>query len=143
MPFKRGVLRKQIRSKMESEQKERYVRWQNYRIQQLSFSIHLFLGFSVASLAYVINLKLTLSDQNIDLLVSIIKWWSLSAGLGCLATIGRLLDFRYTARKIKFGGKLNAFMAKKLGSVAWASFWGQLLTYVWGAHLFISYVISA
>jgi hypothetical protein len=127
---------------MEPEQKERYVRWQNYRITQLSFSINLFLSFAVASLAYVINMKLSSNSQNPDLLVFIIKWWSWSAGLGCLATISRLLDFRYTAKKIKFGGKFNTFMAKWLGPATWVAFWGQLLTYIGGAYCFISGIIN-
>ena len=128
---------------MEPEQKERYVRWQNYRITQLSFSINLFLGFAVASLAYVINLKLGENPKNPELLVFIIKWWSWSAALrSFFATISRLLDFRYTAKKIKFGGKFNTFMAKWLGPVTWGAFWGQLLTYIGGAYCFVSSVIN-
>ena len=127
---------------MDTEQKERYVRWQDYRITQLSFSINLFLSFAVASLAYVINLKLNEHTQNSDLLVFIIKWWSWSAVFGCLATVSRLLDFRYTAQKIKFGGGFNAFMSKWLGPVTWGAFWGQLLTYIGGAYFFITSVVN-
>lgn len=131
------------RKRMDSEQKERYVRWQNHRITQLSFSINLFLGFAAASLAYVINLKLGENPRNPQVLISIIKWWSWSAALGCLATITRLLDFRYTARKIKDGGGFNTSMAKYLGPVTWSLFWVQLFTYVGGAYYFISSIISA
>jgi len=119
------------------------VRWQNYRITQLSFSINLFLGFAVASLAYVINLKLGESSLNPDILVFIIKWWAWSAALGCAATVCRLLDFRYTAKKIRNGGKFNGFMARILGPITWGMFWGQILTYVGGAYYFISSIISA
>ena len=128
---------------MEPEKKERYVRWQDYRISQLSFSINLFLGFAIASLAYVINLKLGKSSLNPDILVFIIKWWSWSAVLGCVATVSRLLDFRYTAKKIREGGKFNSFMAKTLGPITWGMFWGQILTYVGGAYYFISSITSA
>ncbi len=128
---------------MEPDKKERYVRWQNYRITQLSFSINLFLGFAIASLAYVINLKLGKSSLNPDILVFIIKLWSWSAALGCVATVSRLLDFRYTAKKIRDGGKFNSFMAKTLGPVTWSMFWGQILTYVGGAYCFISIITSA
>jgi hypothetical protein len=38
---------------------ERYLRWQEYRINQLSFAINLFLSFAVASIGYAINLKLS------------------------------------------------------------------------------------
>jgi hypothetical protein len=127
---------------MELKGKERYVRWQNYLITQLSFSINLFLGFAVASLAYSINLKLTSIHTKPDLLVFIINWWSYSAVFGCLATVSRLLDFRYTARKIKFGGKLNSFMAKHLGLVTWVFFWVQLLTYISGAYFFIAGIVN-
>jgi len=128
---------------MEPEKKERYVRWQNYRINQLSFSINLFLGFSIASLAYVINLKLGKSSINPEILVFIIKWWSWSAALGCVATVSRLLDFRYTAKKIREGGKFNSFIAKTLDPVTWGMFWGQIITYVGGAYYFISSITSA
>ncbi|OCQ23590.1 hypothetical protein A7985_06510 [Pseudoalteromonas luteoviolacea] len=49
---------------MTPEQRERYARWQNHRVSQLSFSINLFLGFSVSWLAYVINLLLTSAKGN-------------------------------------------------------------------------------
>ena len=127
---------------MDTEQKERYVRWQDYRITQLSFSINLFLSFAVASLAYAINLKLNDNTQNSDLLVFIIKWWSWSAVFGCLATVSRLLDFRYTAMKIKFRSRFNAFMSKWLGTVTWSAFWVQLATYVGGAYFFIAGVVN-
>lgn len=127
---------------MDTEQKERYVRWQNYRITQLSFTINLFLGFAGASLAYVINLKLNQNTQNPELLIFIIKWWSGSAAFGCLATVSRLLDFRYTAKKIKFGGKFNTFMSNWLGPATWGAFWGQLLTYIGGAYFFITGVVN-
>lgn len=128
---------------MEPEQRERYVRWQNYRITQLSFSINLFLGFAVASLAFAINLKLGDNPKNPELLVSVIKWWAWSAFFGCIATISRLLDFRYTAKKIRDGGGFNKVMAKWCGPVTWGMFWGQLITYAGGAYWFITSVVNA
>lgn len=127
---------------MNQEQKERYVRWQNHRIAQLSFSINLFLGFSVASLAYLINLKLSSENQHQELLTYSIKWWSWSAALGCIATVSRLLDFRYTAKKIKNGGAFNSFMAKWLGPATWSAFWAQLPTYVTGSYFFINGIVG-
>lgn len=128
---------------MEPEQQERYLRWQGYRITQMSFSINLFLGFAVASLAYAIDLKLGDNLKNTELLVFIIKWWSWCVAFGCFATVTRLLDFRYTARKIKDGGSFNTFMAKWLGPITWGMFWGQLITYIGGAYYFVSGVINA
>ncbi len=127
---------------MDPDKKERYVHWQNYRITQLSFSINLFLSFAVASLAYAINLKLSPESQHQELLVFIINWWAGSAALGCVATISRLLDFRYTAKKIRDGGAFNEFMAKRLGPVTWGAFWGQLIAYVAGSYFFISGIVN-
>lgn len=128
---------------MDQDQRERYVRWQNYRITQLSFAINLFLGFAVASLAYVINLKLEGRTYDGIPLENIIIWWSVSAAFGCVGTLSRLLDYRYTAKKIKDGGRFNTFMAKWCGPVSWGCFWVQVVSYVAGAYFFIGGVINA
>lgn len=126
---------------MDQEQKERYVRWQNYRINQLTFSINLFLGFAVASLAYIINLKVknTAELNTADLFVAI-YWWSSSAIAGSIATLSRLLDFRYTAQKIKDSSTSDKRKAKLLGKITWGLFWVQVITYVAGGYWFISKV---
>lgn len=131
------------REPMNQDQKERYVRWQNYRITQLSFSINLFLGFAVASLAYAINLKLGGNLHQALPLDCVIILWSVSAALGCAATVSRLLDYRHTAKKIKDGGCFSTFMAKWSGSVTWGCFWLQILAYTVGAYLFIHGVVNA
>ncbi|MFS1526276.1 hypothetical protein ACL7TT_19610 [Microbulbifer sp. 2304DJ12-6] len=84
---------------MNTETRERYLRWQNFRITQFSFAINLFLGFGVASLAFAINQKLSESSKIVGDIDSVISWWAASCVLGCFATIVRLLDFRYTAKK--------------------------------------------
>lgn len=126
---------------MDQEQKERYVRWQNYRINQLTFSINLFLGFAVASLAYVVNLKVTntLGLNKADLSLAI-YWWSSSALAGSIATLSRLLDFRYTARKIKDSSASDKRKAKIFGQVTWGFFWVQVIAYLAGGYWFISTV---
>jgi len=125
---------------MDDKQRERYVRWQGYRISQLSFSINLFLTFAIASLAYVINLKLNKIFTPLETLNPIIFWWSACAVLGVLATVSRLLDFRHTAKIIKDGGAFNTFMARWAGRVTWGAFWAQIITYCVGAYYFISNV---
>ena len=127
---------------MDPQQKERYVRWQNYRINQLTFSINLFLGFAVASLAYVVNLKITaaVGINNADLLL-VIFWWSASAVSGSVATVTRLLDFRYTARKIKYSSVSDKTKAKLLGQLTWGLFWVQVTAYLFGGYWFISQVV--
>lgn len=129
---------------MDQEQKERYVRWQNYRINQLTFSINLFLTFAVASLAFATNMKIkniTVSANSVILLS--IYWWSASAMLGTIATLSRLLDFRFTARKIKDSNPCDKEKAKFLGRVTWGTFWAQVITYAIGGYVFISKIACA
>lgn len=123
---------------MTSDDKERYVRWQSYRITQMSFTINLFISFSVASIAYAINLKFkSIPHGNIPLDITIFLW-AFSAAIGVLSSISRLLDYRYTAKKIKDGGgAFNSFMSKYCGPVSWGCFWAQILLYTWGGYLFI------
>ncbi len=127
---------------MSSEKNERYVRWQDNRITQMSFAINLFLGFTVASLAYAINLKIKGdAPSNIPIEATII-WWTISAFCGSIATISKLLDYRYTAKKIKDRGAFNSFMAKGCGHVTWCSFWVEIASYAFGALLFIKGVFN-
>src|SRR5229473_6544650 len=104
---------------MDADQNERYVRWQNYRITQLSFSINLFLSFAIASLAFVINIRLDNKPHDTIAIDLILACYAASAALGCIATLSRLLDFRYTAQNIKNGGAFNAFMATYCSPVTW------------------------
>jgi hypothetical protein len=128
---------------MTPEEKERYVRWQDYRVTQTSFVINLFLGFAVASLAYAISLKFESKPHgNVPLETSIL-WWAVSAAAGAFATMSKLLDYRHTASKIKDGGAFNAFMAKWCGPVTWGCLWVQVVSYAWGAFLFINGVLYA
>lgn len=130
------------RDKMEQSQRERYIRWQEYRITQLSFSINLFLGFAVASVAYSIKLKLEGKlFGNVPLEIVIILF-AISALLGCIAMIFKLLDYRYTAEKIKERKCFNEFMAKHCGKVTWGFFWSQVAIYAFGACLFILGALS-
>lgn len=133
-----------MRSKtMDQGERERYVRWQGYRTTQLSFSINLFLGFAVASLAYAINLKLNGTPFPANTLEPVILAWSASALFGCTATVSKLMDYRYTARKIKYGSSGYKTAAKVFGYITWASFWIELGTYATGAYVFIHAVICA
>lgn len=128
---------------MDPQQYDRLVRWQDYRITQMSFAINLFLGFAVASVAYAINLKLENKPHGGIPLEATIIWWSYSAAFGCVATMSKLLDYRHTARKIKDGGSFNTFMAKYCGPITWGSFWVQVITYSVGATIFVLGVINA
>ncbi|WP_215426395.1 hypothetical protein [Agarivorans albus] len=127
---------------MTQSRNERYVRWQDYRINHLSFSINLFLSFSVASIALLISMLLKdLKGNEIGELVLTI--WAYSAIAGCLATIFRLLDFRYTSRKIRKRTCVNAFVARHVGKLTWSMFWSQVILYSCGAYFFIYGVVLA
>lgn len=128
---------------MNPQEKDRYIRWQGYRISHFSFAINLFLGFGVASLAFAINQKLGSASKIEATLNSIIIWWAFSVSFGSIATISRLLDFRYTAQKIKSKDCINSFMAKACGPASWAMFWLQVIFYVGGAYILIKAVLNA
>lgn len=123
---------------MDADQRGRYIRWQGQLNTQLFFSINLFLGFAIASLAFVINIKLESKPTAGIQVQSVLAWWASSAVVGCVATISKLLDYRYTARKIKDGGTLNTAMAKYCGPVTWGCFWTQVTTYAIGACGFVT-----
>ena len=128
---------------MDAEQHERYVRWQDYRIKQLTFIINLFIGFAIASLAFAINVKLDGKPHSGIPIEPTIIWWALSASFGSFATIVRFFDFRYTAKKIKDGGWFNSSMAKLLGPVTLLLTCSQIAAYGIGAWLFVLGVIGA
>jgi hypothetical protein len=121
---------------MDENKKQRYVRWQDYRIRQLSFSINMFLGLAVASLGFVIKVRLEDKIPIVIVLLPVVLW-AISVFSGCVATLSRLVDFRHTAKKIKDGGELNTFIAEWSGQVTWAAFWAQALTYLIGAWAFV------
>ena len=123
--------------RMDTNTKERYVRWQNYRITQFSFAINLFLGFAIASLAFAMNAKFDRKAIPVEVLNVTIVWWGISVLAGVLATLVRLLDFRYTAQKIMHGGAFNEFMARYCGPITWSIFWIQVGSYALGAYLFV------
>ncbi len=87
----------------------------------------------------VINIKLNSEKElsNPQLYLAI-YWWSASAVLGTVASLSRLLDFRYTARKIKDSNPCDKERAKFFGKVTWGSFWAQVITYIIGGYLFIA-----
>ena len=111
--------------------KEKYVRWQNYRITQLSFSINLFLTFGIAAICFCSKL---LIDESYILPTTekthffyALFWLCSSLVFGVLATITRLIDYRYTALKIReiYKGWRNTavkFTTKHIGKLTWLFF---------------------
>jgi len=126
---------------MDANKKERYIRWQDYRITQLSFSINLFIGFAIASLAFVISIKLEGKPHGTIPLETVMVWWTASAVFGCIATLSKLFDYRYTAWKIRDGGSFNTCMAKCCGHITWVCFGVQVVSYTIGAYKFVTGVV--
>ena len=131
--------------------RERYALWQNYRITQLSFSINLFLTFGVASIGFWAKL---LMDDNFILYGTekahffyAFFWLSSSISFGVFATITRLIDFRYTAFKIRkkykgFKGKIVNFIAKYIGSLTWIFFGVQTGSLIIGIFFFLESILT-
>ncbi|HEX3856406.1 MAG TPA: hypothetical protein VHY30_03805 [Verrucomicrobiae bacterium] len=136
---------------MTDEEKERFVRWQNYQITQFSFAINLFLSFSVAALGFcltLINSRFTPPPGTGYLLLH--SAFSLGGAIifGSLATFSRLWDFRCTAIKIrkKYSDcrqTIAEFLKKWLGSISWSLFYFQLAALAYGAFCLIYVLIMA
>jgi|LSQX01.3.fsa_nt_gb hypothetical protein len=83
---------------------ERVVRWDKYRIEHMSFTNNLFIGFSIAFLSFFVT-KTELVFHRCCFLCRLQILTIFLVGLsflsGTLLTINRLKDFRYTARLTK------------------------------------------
>lgn len=134
------LCKKKERPKLSDQDRDSFLRWQDYRIGYLSFSINLFLGFSVASIAFLVQQgsKTLTSPPNLnqELMLPVI-WWLFSTIFGVVATLSRMVDFRYTARRIRGGRKEYFCLAKIAGHVTWIGFGCQVASYCFGIWLFI------
>jgi hypothetical protein len=86
---------------------EKFVRWQNYNITQLSNSINLFLGFATATLGFSISLIVD-GSKGLNLLGYCKLLFSLnllfqllSILFAIVAVVARTCDFRFTARIVR------------------------------------------
>ena len=93
---------------IEQRRRERYVRWQEIRRDQLGYAINLFLAFSTASLGFALSL---LNDpkfpgscwQRAFFSTSLFVFvFSIVDGVACV--LNRLCDFRKTANRVRHGG---------------------------------------
>ncbi|HEY4115520.1 MAG TPA: hypothetical protein VGM17_15800 [Rhizomicrobium sp.] len=124
-----------------NELESRIARWDEIRRQQLSFSINLFLIFSVSALGYLSTILLSERFSGYSFAVRYLFFIAfLLAGLAALFGIGssiyRLLDFRLTARIVREEAKDKTpdrvrwldkarKKAKTLGRLSWCAFWIQ------------------
>ena len=119
----------------------RFVRWQRYTIEQLTFALNIFLGLSVGSLAFGIallqNESFSLSGCSKVAFSGGLVALALSVATGCAAVVTRLLDFRYTARKVRADEKCDpeseagvySYRSKILGQLTWRLFWFELFSF--------------
>ena len=115
---------------MDDKVRERYTRWQDYRIQHLGYCINLFLGFAVASVGFALSSDSRTLDPAPIL-------WTASLIAGVAAVVSRLVDFRYTCKKIKSGDADYDLTTSLAGHITWISFGVQILTYCAGAALYV------
>jgi len=125
----------------ENDYEERFIRWQKYSIEQMSYVINLILGFTIASLGYCLNLlqndKFVLSGINKFLFQCGFFLLFVSLILGLLCVINRLTDFRMTktTNKMRKDGKTeDQIMCRKnitniLGKITWWLFYFQISSF--------------
>ncbi len=124
-------------------------RWQAITVAQLSYSINLFLTFTVAALGFCMSLLLNKSftpeSWNVCAFsVSIILFLS-SGGFGIWCTINRLRDFRATAKITRIRDKKDKevetqslrLLTDNLGKKTWGIFWWQIGTFCAGIFLLV------
>ena len=123
---------------------EKFIRWQGYTIEQLTFALNLFLGLSVGSLAFGISLirdeTFVLSGCSKTIFKVGLVALAASIVLGCTAVVSRLFDFRNTAAKIRADEKddldspagVYKYRYKIFGKLTWWLFWLELLSFTTG-----------
>lgn len=146
--------------------KDRFIRWQQLTISQLSFTNNLFLGFSLGFLSFFVSqpgvlfggicwLSLLQTFSLLSLVVSFIT--------GILTVLNRLRDFRLTKiivknEKLKFEDEhniqkhqdiettkisivLDKYLSDRLGKRTWLLLNWQIWTFVIGTSIGILYII--
>lgn len=121
--------------------KNSFVRWQSTTITQLTYSVNLILGLSVAALGFQVTLLLNkdfqpMGCQKCSFGFSILMLL-LAIGLGILCVINRLRDFRATteAARLQEAEKPEEEIQpyrdlyEKLGKRTWSLFWWQIGTF--------------
>lgn len=131
-------------------QKDSFIRWQEIRINQLSYSINLILGLSVGILGFQVTLllndKFIVQGLQKCLFSSSLVIIATAILFGIFCTISRLLDFRETAeiaRSKKRGDLSRNFkegrdLTKNLGEITWFLFWCQIGAFIIGVLFLVA-----
>jgi hypothetical protein len=134
---------------MKQEDKERYVRWQNYRITQFSFANNLFLTFSLAGLAFLTKIitdkNFIINDTNKFSIFLSLLFMIISAVAGTAMVLIRLWNFRLTVQKIKNHENNNNFSFKYiltiLEKISWPTLISQILSLAIGAYYLLKAIL--
>ena len=129
------------RTRMDAETKERYIRWQGYRIQQFSSANNLFLAFAVAALGFwtqlLANSQFEIKEWNNVQLLWAFAGLSASATAGSVLVVIRLVDFRLTADIVKEGKRAKPYkrtLSSFLGKLSWGLLLTQIVTFGLGVE---------
>ncbi|MGV2459727.1 UNVERIFIED_CONTAM: hypothetical protein QO022_14430 [Pseudomonas aeruginosa] len=122
---------------------ERFVRWQEQTISQLSTALALFSGLSVGALGFLFSLLQDTSFKPTGILALLfcIAFLSLLVASisGSAAVVTRLLDFRLTAQKLRKTNNdpltLFGTDASRYGKATWILFWVLLVSFTIGILL--------
>ncbi len=117
---------------------DRFIRWHSNLRQQVTFTNNLLLTISIGITGFIFNLlnniSLNLICYNKQLFKIGLILTILSITLGVLTNISRIIDFRYTLKKIKKEleketdlSKLKS-IKKVFGNITWFLFSSQILT---------------
>ncbi|MDR8394294.1 hypothetical protein NC796_24310 [Aliifodinibius sp. S!AR15-10] len=128
---------------------EKFKRWQEKSLKQLTYTINLFLGFSIAILGFEFSLlfKNSFSPICFEKFAFSASIFALiaSAILGSVCVVNRLIDFRITAQITRKKDKNNSDgiddlrnKSNKLGNRTWAIFWGQIALFGLGTILLVT-----
>ena len=124
---------------------DRFIRWHSNLRKQVTFTNNLLLTISIGITGFIFNLlnnvSLNINCHNKQLIKVGLILTILSITLGVMANISRIIDFRYTLKKIKKEleketdlSKLKS-MRKVFGNITWFLFYCQVLTLLIGIIL--------
>lgn len=126
---------------------DRYVRWTQIALKQMTYAIDLILGFAGATIGFEITLSLSdnfkLPQWAPSLYMLSLVTLGISMIFGVSAVVGRLWDFRVTRRIVWLEWKRpnDEELTKKreldelLGRASWGLFYLQLTAFVLGVFL--------
>jgi 4-hydroxybenzoate polyprenyltransferase len=124
---------------MNTEDSERFRSWQKTTIDQLGYTINLFLTFGVAALGYCFALLrgTDFPESSARCLMSLtLITLGLSLLSGVLCTLNRLADFRGTARRIRQdAGVPSKEELRIVGRITWCLLYIEVITFCAGVGL--------